>query len=122
MTTEGSRWWRPVSGGWRDPAICLAITLAYTWFLLATVDTLGYARDEGFYFEAAKRYQQWFALLWQDSARALASSAGSASTSSGSTATAGIQQVTTISTVRAIRLKSAAPRSRAGSPVPGRPA
>ncbi len=31
--------------------------------LLSTVHDLGYARDEGFYFQAARSYEAWFALL-----------------------------------------------------------
>jgi 4-amino-4-deoxy-L-arabinose transferase-like glycosyltransferase len=39
--------------------------------LLATTDSLGYARDEGFYFTAARRYQAWFELLAERRALAL---------------------------------------------------
>ena len=55
--------------GWRDVAIGGAIAALYAVLLLATVDQLGYARDEGFYFHAASVYEQWFAL-WGDGAMA----------------------------------------------------
>ncbi len=46
-----------------DPLIALALGAGYVWLLLATVKNLGYARDEGFYFQAAKSYGHWFDLL-----------------------------------------------------------
>ncbi len=47
------------------------LTVAYCWWLLSTVHTLGYARDEGFYFQAADAYLKWFRLLWEDPSAAL---------------------------------------------------
>lgn len=48
---------------------CLAV--AYVALLLSTVADLGYARDEGFYFHAAKSYEAWFEILGNDAARAV---------------------------------------------------
>jgi 4-amino-4-deoxy-L-arabinose transferase-like glycosyltransferase len=46
-----------------DPLIALALAAGYVALLLATVAHLGYARDEGFYFQAARSYGAWFDLL-----------------------------------------------------------
>jgi 4-amino-4-deoxy-L-arabinose transferase-like glycosyltransferase len=54
-----------------DLAVCAAIAIAYLTLLLSTVHDLGYARDEGFYFQAARSYEAWFELLSSDFARAL---------------------------------------------------
>jgi hypothetical protein len=67
-----SAWFRPRPGGWRDPAIGLGLALVYVVLLLATVKGLGYARDEGFYFHAAERYQAWLELLVSEPRAALA--------------------------------------------------
>lgn len=47
-----------------DPTIGLALAVAYVALLLATNKDLGYARDEGFYFQAARSYEGWFSLLF----------------------------------------------------------
>ncbi len=65
------QWWRrglyqPQPAGWRDVLFALLIGAFYTLLLLNTVDHLGYARDEGFYFSAARTYERWFELLWSD--------------------------------------------------------
>jgi len=62
---------RPRAEGAMDRLIGLGIALAYLLLLVNTVDQLGYARDEGFYFHAARSYQAWFELLWSDTGRAL---------------------------------------------------
>ena len=54
-----------------DRLCALTLGLAYVGLLFATSDTLGYARDEGFYFAAADSYDRWFQLLFSDPARAL---------------------------------------------------
>jgi Dolichyl-phosphate-mannose-protein mannosyltransferase len=46
-----------------DPLVALAIAAAYALWLLGTVKELGYARDEGFYFQAASSYGRWFEQL-----------------------------------------------------------
>lgn len=54
-----------------DPSIALVLALGYVLLLLNTVDTLGYARDEGFYFRASIEYSRWFERLVDDPADAL---------------------------------------------------
>lgn len=46
------------------------IAAGYFVGLLATMSSLGYARDEGFYFYAAGRYQEWFEILFSTPERA----------------------------------------------------
>src|SRR4051812_29116621 len=53
-----------------DYLLCLALWLGYVALLLSTVQNLGYARDEGFYFQAARSYEGWFQLLHTDLKRA----------------------------------------------------
>ena len=47
-----------------DPLIGLGLAVGYVWLLLRTSHDLGYARDEGFYFQAARSYQGWFQILF----------------------------------------------------------
>ena len=54
-----------------DPALAVAIGLTYLLLLLSTTSDLGYARDEGFYYQAAQRYAQWFELLLREPASAI---------------------------------------------------
>ena len=54
-----------------DYALCAALFFGYLALLLSTVKNLGYARDEGFYFQAARSYEGWFELLRRDLSRAL---------------------------------------------------
>ena len=54
-----------------DFAVCALLLLGYLGLLLSTAHELGYARDEGFYFQAARSYEAWFELLRTDFARAL---------------------------------------------------
>lgn len=61
----------PARTAWLDRGIALALAAGYVGLLLATAGDLGYARDEGFYFQAAKSYAAWFDLLWDDSAAAM---------------------------------------------------
>lgn len=46
-----------------DLSVAALLLTAYVALLLATAPTLGYARDEGFYFQAARSYEAWFKLL-----------------------------------------------------------
>jgi 4-amino-4-deoxy-L-arabinose transferase-like glycosyltransferase len=55
-----------------DLAIALGLAALYTLLLLKTVDGLGYARDEGFYFQASSSYGRWFAELLASPKAALA--------------------------------------------------
>ena len=73
-----SRWRRwllelgqPQPSGWVDRGLALFIAFNYVLLLLLTVRDLGYARDEGFYFQAARSYQGWFEQLWRDPANAV---------------------------------------------------
>src|SRR6478609_1372282 len=54
-----------------DWAVSALLAIAYLTLLLATVHDLGYARDEGFYFQAARSYESWFELLGSDFSRAM---------------------------------------------------
>ncbi|HYQ27780.1 MAG TPA: glycosyltransferase family 39 protein [Polyangiaceae bacterium] len=54
-----------------DLAVCVVLALAYLSLLLSTVHDLGYARDEGFYFQAARSYEAWFELLGSDFSKAI---------------------------------------------------
>lgn len=54
-----------------DPAIALGLAAAYVALLLSTVADLGYARDEGFYFQASEQYRLWFERFLADPAGAL---------------------------------------------------
>jgi len=53
-------------GGLLDGIVAAAIALTYGTILLRTTSDLGYARDEGFYFQAAQAYSRWFELLLSD--------------------------------------------------------
>lgn len=59
-----------LSGAW-DWLIASTLVVVYCVWLVNTVHDLGYARDEGFYFQAADAYLQWFRVLWSDPAEAL---------------------------------------------------
>jgi 4-amino-4-deoxy-L-arabinose transferase-like glycosyltransferase len=54
-----------------DRLIALGLFTLYVAWLLVTASSLGYARDEGFYFAAARSYETWFRLLFQDPGVAL---------------------------------------------------
>jgi len=54
-----------------DRLVSAVLFCGYLVLLLATVKDLGYARDEGFYFQAARSYESWFELLASDFQRAL---------------------------------------------------
>ncbi|HEY1534188.1 MAG TPA: glycosyltransferase family 39 protein [Polyangiaceae bacterium] len=49
-----------------DFLIAAVLFVTYLALLLATIKDLGYARDEGFYFQAARSYEAWFELLHTD--------------------------------------------------------
>ena len=50
----------PARIGWRDHVIGAGLGLAYVVWLLATARSLGFPRDEGFYFRAATDYVGWW--------------------------------------------------------------
>ena len=54
-----------------DRWLAVGLGLAYLLWLLVTAHDLGYTRDEGFYFVAARDYAAWFGRLWRDPAAAL---------------------------------------------------
>lgn len=54
-----------------DALIAAALFVGYLCLLLATAGALGFTRDEGFYFVAARHYGEWFGLLGSDPAQAL---------------------------------------------------
>jgi len=47
-----------------------ALALALVVILVANSESIGYARDEGFYFQAAKSYGEWLRVLIDDPSRA----------------------------------------------------
>ena len=65
-------WHDPRADGWREDGIATVIALAYLLLLVGSASDLGYARDEGFYFDAARSYQAWFELLARSPHAALA--------------------------------------------------
>ncbi|MBX3190666.1 MAG: glycosyltransferase family 39 protein [Labilithrix sp.] len=54
-----------------DPFIGGGLAAFYVAWLLATARSLGFSRDEGFYFTAAGEYKRWFSLLLEAPARAV---------------------------------------------------
>lgn len=56
---------------WPRHAIGGLLAVSYLAVLLGTAQDIGFARDEGFYFTAADRYQQWFDILFQDRKEAM---------------------------------------------------
>jgi 4-amino-4-deoxy-L-arabinose transferase-like glycosyltransferase len=54
-----------------DWLIAAALFVGYSGALLATAGSLGFMRDEGFYFAAARSYDAWFEQLLQSPAQAL---------------------------------------------------
>ncbi len=60
-----ARWdWREKSAPiWLDHALGFVLCALYVLLLIRTARNLGYARDEGFYFDAARSYARWFDLL-----------------------------------------------------------
>jgi 4-amino-4-deoxy-L-arabinose transferase-like glycosyltransferase len=56
-------WTTPTAPTWLDHLLGFGVCLVYVLALVATARTLGYARDEGFYFDAARSYARWFDLL-----------------------------------------------------------
>ena len=61
--------WRARALDW---LIALGLLVGFVALLLSTARDLGYARDEGFYFQASKSYAQWFELFFRDPKGAMA--------------------------------------------------
>lgn len=55
----------------KDHFIGLSIAAVYVAWLLGTARTLGFSRDEGFYFNASGRYASWFRVLFEKPSDAL---------------------------------------------------
>ncbi|MCL2724568.1 MAG: glycosyltransferase family 39 protein [Polyangiaceae bacterium] len=58
-----------------DSLLGVGLGGGYVAWLLATARSLGFSRDEGFYFSAAHDYERWFSLLLESPRRAFARSA-----------------------------------------------
>ena len=56
---------------WQDHALGFALAAGYVVLLLMTAKSIGYARDEGFYFGAAESYARWFEVLWAKPSEAM---------------------------------------------------
>jgi 4-amino-4-deoxy-L-arabinose transferase-like glycosyltransferase len=54
-----------------DRRIALGLAATYFVALFASASNLGYARDEGFYFQAARAYRAWFDLLLSNPSAAI---------------------------------------------------
>jgi hypothetical protein len=54
-----------------DRRLALLLGVAYVTLLYFTASSLGYMRDEGFYFQSANVYREWFALLFREPLRAI---------------------------------------------------
>lgn len=65
--TRARRLWTAL----KPHAIGALLALVYLVVLVRTARTLGYARDEGFYFDAATSYAHWFDLLLHNRREAL---------------------------------------------------
>lgn len=63
---------RALAVRYADAAIAAGLFVGYLVLLLATSSSLGFMRDEGFYFAAARQYGAWFELLAREPATALA--------------------------------------------------
>lgn len=61
----------PKSAWALDLAIGAALFASYLGWLIYSAQDLGYARDEGFYFHAARTYGKWFELLLEDPSAAI---------------------------------------------------
>ncbi len=68
FASRAATWLRTHAVDW---VLVLVLAGAYLGWLLSTVHDLGYARDEGFYFQAADRYLKWFEQLAEDPSGAI---------------------------------------------------
>jgi hypothetical protein len=58
-------------GVWGDAAVAVVMGLVTFFLLYVTAPQIGYARDEGFYFQAAKQYGHWLDILFADPVHAV---------------------------------------------------
>ncbi|HVY48826.1 MAG TPA: glycosyltransferase family 39 protein, partial [Minicystis sp.] len=61
----GEAWTEAVRARRGDLLVAWSLAVAYVALLLRTTKDLGYARDEGFYFQASSAYARWFTELWR---------------------------------------------------------
>jgi 4-amino-4-deoxy-L-arabinose transferase-like glycosyltransferase len=54
----------PKRVAWHDHAVGFGLAAIYVTWLLMTARSLGFARDEAFYFRAGQDYERWFELLF----------------------------------------------------------
>ena len=57
------RWTQKTEPDWRDHLLGFILCAFYVMILVRTARNLGYSRDEGFYFDAARSYARWFEIL-----------------------------------------------------------
>jgi dolichyl-phosphate-mannose-protein mannosyltransferase len=65
----------PRSIGWRDHGIGAALAFGYVAALLMTAPSIGFTRDESFYFRAGTNYFGWWRLLFERGSAALSQAA-----------------------------------------------
>ena len=61
----------PPTIGWRDHVVGAALAIAYVSWLLATAHSLGFPRDESFYFHAGTQYAGWWLDVFERGSAAL---------------------------------------------------
>ena len=71
MSTREPTTGEPNSLDLKDHALGAGIGAVYVGWLLSTARGLGFARDEGFYFNACSHYARWFQVLFDTPKRAL---------------------------------------------------
>ncbi len=64
-----------VKGAFGDRLLAFGMGVVVVVVLYVTAPAIGYARDEGFYFQAATSYGRWLQLLWDQPDQALTQSA-----------------------------------------------
>jgi hypothetical protein len=57
--------------GWRDHGIGAGLGVVYMAWLLATVRSVGFPRDEAIYFHAGSDYVRWWRMLFERGTEAL---------------------------------------------------
>ncbi len=62
-TSDAGTGWGARRIGWRDHVVGFGIGSVYVIWLVITARSLGFARDEAFYFRAGQDYARWFALI-----------------------------------------------------------
>ncbi len=65
------RWTQKTQPDWRDHLLGFILCTFYVLILVRTARNLGYSRDEGFYFDAARSYARWFEILFNNPREAM---------------------------------------------------